>query len=487
MSDGQTSIDMYRELAKVFAKKESRYKEALDEDEIYHLLKDGEYIIIGKQEETNNPCFTGDTMVATADGRGYVSFKQLVEEGKDVEVYSESDNKVITIKTMRNSRVTAKQQKIFKITFTSGESIRATANHKFYLLNNQKVELKDLQKGQQLRSFTKYKNSKGSGILNRDSKMFGDLPHFTVNSIKEDGIEDVYNGTVDQYHNYFVGNFKGKTEHYTRLGSSVKVANCGEVEIPDSKKQYLILNLYSYVSNKFKDNAVFEDNLFIHHVNCAVRLLDSCLPVCDKDRNIKLSMAGLSDMMAALGVKYNSDEGVLFIEKLQQLICTTAYESSIEVAKERGSYINYHSMMLKKDTFLKRIFNNKKNELITRTVKTDLRNYGLRNRSIFYQGTVFNDLPVCFGIRPLSIPWWYSDRTSVVLKFHKPFIDYFAQTEGISFEDAKSFLEKQTKETCNLILSKSPWGGSLNSDITQEFQDEVLKRLQPWVDHNIVN
>lgn len=90
-----------------------------------------------------NPCITGDTKVAVADGRGYVAIKDLID--KDVPVYCVDEHDNIVIRQMRNPRVTGLNQKILKVTFDSGDSVRVTENHKFMLRDGSFKEAKNLQ------------------------------------------------------------------------------------------------------------------------------------------------------------------------------------------------------------------------------------------------------------------------------------------------------------------------------------------------------
>jgi len=93
-----------------------------------------------------NPCFTGDTLVAVADGRGHVPFKQLAEEGGDVPVYTIVDD-AVAIRTMRNPRLTGRDKAIMKITLDDGNTIRCTPNHKWPLRDGRTVETQDLVSG----------------------------------------------------------------------------------------------------------------------------------------------------------------------------------------------------------------------------------------------------------------------------------------------------------------------------------------------------
>ena len=111
-----------------------------------------------------NPCWTGDTLVAIADGRGEVSFKQLAEEGKDVPVYCfNPDTKEVEIKMMRNPRVTSIKEKILKITLNDNSTIRCTENHKIINKNGLDVMAKDLKVGDKLHHMVKNYNINSKG------------------------------------------------------------------------------------------------------------------------------------------------------------------------------------------------------------------------------------------------------------------------------------------------------------------------------------
>jgi len=80
-----------------------------------------------------NPCITGDTLIAIADGRNYIPIKQLAEEGLDIPVYCKNDEGITTIRMMRNPRITGYNEKIYEVNLDDGSSIKCTANHKFLM------------------------------------------------------------------------------------------------------------------------------------------------------------------------------------------------------------------------------------------------------------------------------------------------------------------------------------------------------------------
>lgn len=114
------------------------------------------YADLGFQTVSTNPCLTGDTSIAVADGRGHIPIKQLAEEGLDVPVYCLDENNRLVIQTMRNPRLTQRQQQVYKLTLDDGSTIRATSNHKFLLKTGEYKELKALSSGDSLMVLTKF-------------------------------------------------------------------------------------------------------------------------------------------------------------------------------------------------------------------------------------------------------------------------------------------------------------------------------------------
>lgn len=493
------------------------------------------------EEKGTNPCFTGDTLVAVADERQYVPFNILAEEGKDVEVFSESPNGTITIKTMRNPRVVSENAKVFKIIFTNGSTVKATADHKFYLKNDEKVEVKNLVKGQCLKIMTKFSDERGNGIMNKNSNRYGDLALFTIASIIESGEEPVYNGIVDDYHNYFVGHFKGRVTKASEKGTSIKTANCGEIPLPpDDSCRLLLLNLYGYITNKFQSNAYFEDMMFQDHVEKAMRLMDDIVDleiekidlileeVSQKPYDAKfqrteielwtkirqkaidgrrtgLGITGEGDMMAALGIKYGSEEGTLFSEKLHQLLATHAYTASIDLAEERGAFPIWDANDFDSSGFLSRMFSNEENELMTDELQMRAVQFGRRNIAILTiapAGSVSLMSQTSSGVEPIFAPWYFrkkkvtnedyhdvidevGDKWIEYPVFHKPFIDFYAGATGISFEVAEGILMRTKEKELQEIFEKSPYFGATAQDVDYVEKVRMQGAIQKWVDHSI--
>lgn len=97
-----------------------------------------------------NPCITGDTLIAVADGRDAVPIKVLEKEDKDVPVYCKDDSGLTVIRMMRNPRITGYDEEIYEVKLNDGSSIKCTGNHKFLLRNMKRKEASELKPGDSL-------------------------------------------------------------------------------------------------------------------------------------------------------------------------------------------------------------------------------------------------------------------------------------------------------------------------------------------------
>jgi ribonucleotide reductase alpha subunit len=107
------------------------------------------------QMESTNPCLAGETLVAVADGRGAVPIRQLAEEGKDVPVFCRNGKGKVTVRMMRNPRVTGRGKRILKVVLDDGNFVRATENHKFILSDGSARQARELLAGDSLGIMTR--------------------------------------------------------------------------------------------------------------------------------------------------------------------------------------------------------------------------------------------------------------------------------------------------------------------------------------------
>lgn len=104
----------------------------------------------------SNPCLTGDTLVAVADGRGSVSFRDLVEADEDVPVYCYNEKREVVVRKMRAPRKTGSKIPVFKVALDDGSSFRATANHKFVTREGLEKRVDELQPGDRLQVLSRW-------------------------------------------------------------------------------------------------------------------------------------------------------------------------------------------------------------------------------------------------------------------------------------------------------------------------------------------
>ena len=105
---------------------------------------------------STNPCLHGDTLVAVADGRNVIPIRDLAEEGKDVPVFCYDDEGRVTVKTMRNPRISGYEKDIYEVLLDDGSTIKTTKNHKFRLLDGTYIEVENLKEGDSLRVMSKF-------------------------------------------------------------------------------------------------------------------------------------------------------------------------------------------------------------------------------------------------------------------------------------------------------------------------------------------
>ena len=111
-------------------------------------------------------------------------------------------------------------------------------------------------------------------------------------------------------------------------------------------------NLGSINLERFVDKeGNFEVKNFINTVQIATRFLDNVIDYnmerhalesqkqnAQNDRRIGLGILGLGDMLVRMGIKYDSEDALQTVDQVMKIFCDTAYETSSELAKEKGSF-----------------------------------------------------------------------------------------------------------------------------------------------------
>lgn len=179
---------------------------------------------------------------------------------------------------------------------------------------------------------------------------------------------------------------------YADLGyKTVSTNPCGEIPLcPYDSCRLLAINLYSYVVNPFKPDAYFDFELFRKHVGLAQRIMDDIIdlemekiekiiekintdPEDDAIKNTEFQLwekikvktsqgrrtgvgtTGEGDMLAALGLRYGTNEATDFSEEVHKAVALSAYRSSIIMARERGAFTVYDAKREEKNPYIQRL------------------------------------------------------------------------------------------------------------------------------------
>lgn len=137
---------------------------------------------------TTNPCFTGDTEVAVADGRNRVRFDVLASQGVDIPVYCVDDNGKVCIRMMRKPRMTRSNQKIYAVKLDDGSIIKCTEDHKFYLSDGSKVECKNLKTDDSLMISSKWQTTLNECLYGNEEHKNA-KPYWMINNRKNNHLE----------------------------------------------------------------------------------------------------------------------------------------------------------------------------------------------------------------------------------------------------------------------------------------------------------
>jgi ribonucleoside-diphosphate reductase alpha chain len=177
------------------------------------------------------------------------------------------------------------------------------------------------------------------------------------------------------------------------------------------------IDLTRFITNPFETNAEFDQAAFAEVARVATRMLDNVLDVtvwplpqqqeeARNKRRVGLGFTGLGDTLVMLNLRYDSQEARDMARKISELMRDTAYEASIELARERGAFPLFNAdLYLSGQTFASRL---------PSALKDRIRAHGLRNShllSIAPTGTIslaFAD-NASNGIEP-AFSWSYTRK-----------------------------------------------------------------------------
>ena len=316
---------------------------------------------------------------------------------------------------------------------------------------------------------------------------------------------------------------------YADLGfRTVSTNPCGEIPLcPYDSCRLLSINLYSYVEKPFTKDAYFNYDLFKKHVAMAQRLMDDIVDLelekielilqkVDSDpqsmevkgaerhlwekiqkksgmgRRTGVGITAEGDMIAAMGLRYGTQEATDFSVEVHKTLALNAYRSSVEMAKERGAFEIYDAKREEKNPFILRL------KAADEQLYKDMVKFGRRNiacLTIAPTGTTSLMTQTTSGIEPVFLPV-YKRRRKVNPNDTDVHVD-FVDEVGDSFEEYivyhPKFLKwmqvngidstkRYTQEEIDELVAKSPYYKATANDVDWLMKVRMQGAIQKWVD-----
>lgn len=314
---------------------------------------------------------------------------------------------------------------------------------------------------------------------------------------------------------------------------TVSTNPCGEIPLcPYDSCRLLAINLYSYVENPFTEEAKFNFELFKEHAQKAQRMMDDLIDmemekidrIIDKvvsdpensdvkrvelelwnkirnktlmGRRTGLGITAEGDMLAALNLRYGSDEAIDFAVEVHKTLALSAYRSSVEMAKERGAFEIYDAEKEKNNPFVQRI------KEADADLYRDMKLYGRRNIALLTiapTGSVSICTQTTSGIEPVfrtnyrrrrkinpndknvvvSFTDEQGDAWEEYSVFHPKFLKWL-KVKGYDAEEVKLYSDADLQP----IIEKSPFYKATANDIDWVSKVKMQGLVQKWVDHSI--
>ena len=321
---------------------------------------------------------------------------------------------------------------------------------------------------------------------------------------------------------------------YSDLGyATVSTNPCGEIPLcPYDSCRLLAINLYSYVNNPFTDKAEFDVELYKEHVGLAQRMMDDIIDLelekidsildkinadpevdelkrvernlwtnirkkAEEGRRTGIGITAEGDMLAALNLRYGSDEATSFSVDVHKTLALEAYKSSTYLAKERGPFAIYDAEREKNNPFILRM-KEADPVMYNNMVKFGRRNIALL--TIAPTGTTSLMTQTTSGIEPIFSTFYKRRRkvnpndldVKITFKdevgdsweefnvFHHKFVTWL-QLNGYDPDE----VTRMGDEEIEAIIAKSPYYKATANDVDWIAKVKMQGAIQKWVDHSI--
>ena len=314
---------------------------------------------------------------------------------------------------------------------------------------------------------------------------------------------------------------------------TVSTNPCGEIPLcPYDSCRLLAINLFSYVDKPFTKEASFNFERFKSHVDKAMRMMDDIIDLelekveliiakieadpededirsvelnlwkkirtmATKGRRTGLGITAEGDMLAALGLRYGSDEAIDFAVEVQKTLALAAYRASVTMAGERGAFPIYSTEKERNNPMIARI-READPELYAEMAEKGRRNIALL--TIAPTGTTSLMSQTTSGIEPV-FRTVYKRRRKINPSDVDTHVDYVDETGekfleyNVYHHNFVKWLEANGYDTSKLAtisdaeldrwVAASPYHGATANDIDWVAKVKMQGAIQKWVDHSI--
>ena len=568
----KTPSDMHKRIAKEFHRIEKKYKNPLTELEIFNLLKDFKYIVpqgspmsgIGNnhQIQSLSNCFV---IESPQDSYGGIlkSDQELVQIAKrrggvGFDISNIRPKGLIT----GNAAKTTDGIEVFMDRFSNSCREVAQGGRRGALMLTVSVH------HPQIEDFIKIKRNlsrvTGANISIRLSDEFMSAVknstevelRWPVDSKSPEmsttvSADQLWNNIIESAHAsaepglLFWDTAKSLTpsDIYESQGfGSVSTNPCGEIILsPYDSCRLMLVNLTSFVKDRWSEKASFDFNHFAKVVQKGQRLMDDMVdleieqidkilekvdndPESDevkyyernlwhqireaalKGRRTGLGITGLGDTLAMLGQRYGSSKSIETVEKIYKWLGTHAYISSMVMAKERGKFKVHDDSLENDHEFLNRMFKSI-DEMPIESMPEPLqykahhmnKRFGRRNIALTTTapaGSVSVLTQTTSGIEPAYM-LHYTRRKKITGQDVDARID-FVDENGDKWQEYtvyhhkfKEWIDQQgvftTDNPPEDLIELSPYIGSVANDIDWVSKVSMQSVAQKWVCHAISN
>lgn len=264
---------------------------------------------------------------------------------------------------------------------------------------------------------------------------------------------------------------------------------CGEIAL----SAYDCCCLGHIVLTRFIKDGSIDWSVLGDTIRTAVRFLDNVLSVNSYPlpemkaksqalRRIGLGTTALADTLAMLGLKYGSEEGNKFVDKLYRFISKVAYESSVMLAVEKGAFPLCNPEKHVESGFMKRMPNK---------IRSLVAEHGIRNCCILTQaptGTVSILSGNCSsGIEPMFAPayerrYWDQEVRKTELVFHPLFEQFIREGKDVShFIGSHELSVRDHMEVQRIVQKHVDNAVSKTINIAHDYPIEEVEKL--WLEY----